>query len=596
MKHQLIEDFVKLRNYYSLQQDIPAHSVTMEDISHLLFCTPRNAKLILNKMIEQNWITFISGRGRGNKSTLQFHISVDEIILSEGKKLIQEGDITEGLQLISQYGSSHAKKEIANWVNHFFGYERQGSSSDFTDIIRLPVFRTINSLIPSKAYYDFDAHLIKQVYNTLVTYNHDTDFVTESLAHYWETNNDMKTWNFYLRKGVFFHHGKEFDAFDVQFTVNELFQNGFPQKWLIENMNSITVIDKYTIQFHLKKKNKLFLKYLSFPTFSIIPADFLDYHETNLPPGTGPYMVKKYNPNACILEAFPTYFEGRAHIDKIEISNMPKEYMTLLESEVIFVNTGETQYRKNPSWNEVEDIYAGSTLFTFNLNKINAPQNDRHFREAIHKIMDREKMIEDLGEPRIYPSCGFDIHFSKMHYQKEQIDPSEICSLLEKCHYNKEEILLYTYDRHEVDALWIKEQCAKYGIHFSVVIIGWSEMLEKEQMQLADCILFEAVWGEDELSKIEQYKSDYSFIRNHWPKEKIPYLDLKMEEILLEENKTIREHQFNEITQLIHEEIMAVFLVHKTIESTFHPSIQGVEFNGRGHIDFKKIWKKNESI
>lgn len=67
---------------------------------------------------------------------------------------------------------------------------------------------------------------------------------------------------------------------------------------------------------------------------------------------------------------------------------------------------------------------------------------------------------------------------------------------------------------------------------------------------------------------------------------------MKIEEILSEENKTIRENKYNEIVQLIRKNTMAVFLVHKTIESTFHPSIQGLEFNGRGNIDFKKDMKK----
>lgn len=91
-------------------------------------------------------------------------------------------------------------------------------------------------------------------------------------------------------------------------------------------------------------------------------------------------------------------------------------------------------------------------------------------------------MIEDLGEPRFYPSLGFDLNFSKLYYQKERIDPSEISSLLEKCNYQHEEILLYTYGRHEKDALWIKEQCAKYHIHLSVVINGWNEILENQLM------------------------------------------------------------------------------------------------------------------
>lgn len=54
---------------YSLQQPIP---VTIEQLTGILCCTPRNVKFILRKLEEQQLIAWIPGRGRGNRSQMTF--------------------------------------------------------------------------------------------------------------------------------------------------------------------------------------------------------------------------------------------------------------------------------------------------------------------------------------------------------------------------------------------------------------------------------------------------------------------------------------------------------------------------------------------
>ncbi|MFD1906311.1 SgrR family transcriptional regulator [Paenibacillus rhizoplanae] len=54
---------------YSLQQPIP---VTIEQLTGILHCTPRNVKFILRKLEEQQLIAWIPGRGRGNRSQMTF--------------------------------------------------------------------------------------------------------------------------------------------------------------------------------------------------------------------------------------------------------------------------------------------------------------------------------------------------------------------------------------------------------------------------------------------------------------------------------------------------------------------------------------------
>jgi peptide/nickel transport system substrate-binding protein len=42
------------------------------------------------------------------------------------------------------------------------------------------------------------------------------------LASDWKVSDDGKSWTFNLRRGVKFHHGREFTSKDVEFTINRL--------------------------------------------------------------------------------------------------------------------------------------------------------------------------------------------------------------------------------------------------------------------------------------------------------------------------------------------------------------------------------------
>ncbi|MCZ6790043.1 MAG: ABC transporter substrate-binding protein, partial [Chloroflexi bacterium] len=59
---------------------------------------------------------------------------------------------------------------------------------------------------------------LPHLYDNLVIRNPDGT-LRPMLAESWETNDDASQWTFYLRKGVKFHHGKEFKAEDVIFSI-----------------------------------------------------------------------------------------------------------------------------------------------------------------------------------------------------------------------------------------------------------------------------------------------------------------------------------------------------------------------------------------
>lgn len=64
---RLIHDFVALRKAFSHITEHVPFQVTMAEVAAALFCTQRNARLLLTKMIEQGWMTFVPSRERKRK-------------------------------------------------------------------------------------------------------------------------------------------------------------------------------------------------------------------------------------------------------------------------------------------------------------------------------------------------------------------------------------------------------------------------------------------------------------------------------------------------------------------------------------------------
>ena len=119
----------------------------------------------------------------------------------------------------------------------------------------------------------FDPHLTRAfmthttlsfVYNKLLRHKVGPDvppgtFIVEpDLAERWEAPDDT-TYIFYLRQGVKWHNkppvnGRELVAEDVKFSFDRfLTVEGNPERQLLESVERVEVVDRYTVKFLLKE-------------------------------------------------------------------------------------------------------------------------------------------------------------------------------------------------------------------------------------------------------------------------------------------------------------------------------------------------------
>ena len=141
---------------------------------------------------------------------------------------------------------------------------------------------------------------------------------------------DYRTYRIRLRRGVPFHDGHELTSADVVFTFTSVLDSAFnsPYKGAFRDLESVSAIDKYTVDFVLKQPSGSFLPNL---VFKIVP-DGAGRDLRQRPIGTGPYEFVSYTVDDRVqLRAFRDYFEGLPRNRGLVLKIVPDDIMRGLE-------------------------------------------------------------------------------------------------------------------------------------------------------------------------------------------------------------------------------------------------------------------------
>jgi SgrR family transcriptional regulator len=136
-----------------------------------------------------------------------------------------------------------------------------------------------------------------------------------------------------------------------------------------------------------------------------------------------------------MLEAFVPYFQGRAHLDRIEIWVVPDiRVHSLLDqpgTEHLHFHPFRKLAKPTSLWKGIDKLETGCKYITFNLNRP-GPHQRISFRQAFHLLLDRERMIRELGANRLFPAAGF---WPEERMVKPQPQPEEAGRLLMESGY-----------------------------------------------------------------------------------------------------------------------------------------------------------------
>jgi peptide/nickel transport system substrate-binding protein len=273
-----------------------------------------------------------------------------------------------------------------------------------------------------------------QLYNGLVQFDNDLNIIP-SIAKKWTISEDKKTYQFILRKDVFFHEHSLIDkdrnvvARDFVFSFNRLLdeQVASPGGWVfrgkVKDENPFVAVNDTILEIHLKQPFVPFLGILTLPYCSVVPEEVVNHYGKDFrvnPIGTGPFAFKLWRENeALFLEKNSRYFEvdkkGEAlpYLDGIKISfivDRAAEYEAFVKGDLDFISGIDPAYKDKllTAQGELQPSHAEKVVLEkspyLNFEFIGISQGnqtvkalkDKRVRQALNYAIDKNKMIQFL--------------------------------------------------------------------------------------------------------------------------------------------------------------------------------------------------------
>ncbi len=245
-------------------------------------------------------------------------------------------------------------------------------------------------------------NVVRHVYETLVWYD-DKGNVIPWLAERWEISPDGLVYTFYLRKGVKFHDGSEFDAYTVKANVDRWVDPTVrvPLRGQLPIMKA-EVVDKYTVKIYFKEPYAPALRaiasYLLITSSKIIEK----YGNKTITEaiGTGPYKFVSWEKGKrVVLEVNEGYWGEKPYIKRIEwliIPDATTRVAALLAKDVDFAyNLPPTDIDRVKAAG-LQLVMPASNRIMFIAMLPKGPLADPKVRQALNYAVDKKAIIDHV--------------------------------------------------------------------------------------------------------------------------------------------------------------------------------------------------------
>ena len=219
---------------------------------------------------------------------------------------------------------------------------------------------------------------------------------------------DQKTIDVTLRKDLKFHDGKPLTAEDVKFTFDYMIKHtALYYKTALDPVESVDVLDRYKVRFHLKKP------YAPFITQTLAMTPLLPKHiwekiekpteYRNVPPiGSGPFKFDHWREaQEFKVSRFPDHFRP-PYVDGVLViyyGTREASFTALVqkEADVVFETVLPHQLEELKGYDYIQTVDQPSIgSDTLILNCRRKPFDDQKFRLALAYTIPRKQMLDEL--------------------------------------------------------------------------------------------------------------------------------------------------------------------------------------------------------
>ena len=404
-------------------------------------------------------------------------------------------------------------------------------------VFRYNEHKNIGSLDPAFAKDNADIWAINQLFNGLVQMD-DSLLVKPSIAKKWSISEDGLSYNFTLKKGIYFHKHKLFGkdstrqviASDFEYSFNRLLDKNVASsgQWIFNKVNSFKALNDSVFNITLKQPFPAFLGLLTMKYCSVVPKEITAHYGSEFrsnPIGTGPFKFKRWEENIkLVLRKNENYFETNKdgqklpHLEAVAITFLPdkqSEFMQFIQGNLDFLNSLDASYQDEilTTKGELRDKY----ISTININRgpylnteylafymdsdLNEIQS-KQIREAINYGFDRKKMMTYLRNGIGIAANGGFIpkglpgYNANIGYTYQPVKAKKLIAEYKAQNNNKTpEVTITTTSNYLNFCEYIQRELTKIGLNINVDVIPASTLKEGKANGKLD--LFRASWVAD---------------------------------------------------------------------------------------------------
>lgn len=259
------------------------------------------------------------------------------------------------------------------------------------------------------------------LYDGLLTLD-DSMRPSPALAERWSVEDGGTRYRFHLRRGVRWHDGAPFTAWDVVFTFDSVLlrYHARTRASMAPALLRVEAVDSHTVDFRFRRPYAPLLQQLDVVEAPMLPrhvfagGDPLRHPANTAPVGTGPFRFVAYADNAEIrYEANRAYFGGAPALERVILRMIPDP-----GSQVIALEAGEVDWlfavpgpererlRRNPRIGLIQTtVNPGGShcVLTLGFNLDRPTFRDVRVRRAVAHALDRPQFVERVlfGEGRV---------------------------------------------------------------------------------------------------------------------------------------------------------------------------------------------------
>ncbi|KLN65042.1 ABC transporter substrate-binding protein [Vibrio sp. VPAP30] len=550
------------RNNLSLQHWT---QISLDQFSHALHCTRRNAQLLIKRLVEEERIEWQSGVGRGNLPQAKLKQPLDGLLKQKATSLLKQGNVEAALVLVD---AQEREGFLSQYLSQYQPVKTQ------QDILQIPFYRGTHCLDPVKINRRTELHIASYLYANLIR---TQPTLHGDLAHSWQQRDDSLTIT--LRKGLKFDDGSPLRAKDVKAHFQRLMEQGGAQVELFRFVDKVEVINPLRIRFTSHTMPSLLPRLLSHSAMGITKV------KDGKLLGSGSFLLSEQTEWRTLLSINPHYHGLRPWVDGVEIWNVGDNAKTL-EFNCDIVHGHHLSDQLNADFTAKQKWEQGCTYAMLN------PHNHPWMRNRVHRKW-IQKLLLSMGRPS-ENQCEVVARAKGMLSSPTSVSEKDLSNArqaLTELNGPLKPLIVLTYQlgTNIATAQLVTDCLKQLDVDCRLHVLEYPEFNQPETFNKADIVISGEVFGEDTLfSWVDWLVCNYCHQVCLSDKNKL-WLEQKVIEAMSEPTESTQLKMLEKIEKQLITKNLYQPLFHTMQDLNVSDEISAPDQLANGWIDFNQI-------